>query len=143
MRTLDRRSPPHDFPYSGDQKSAANSSVPWLRTISYSGKCDIGSRLRRKSLLRDHGRYGWRRPRSHRGSVLSHGTNLLPQRGLGGGQRTYPLGCPLFVPCSFELNVDLVFTEEFPDVNHTSITNFSALRKLGDTKMTDIIKSLR
>lgn len=46
--------------------------------------------------------------------------------------------------CSFlfDLIVDLVFTEGFPDVSRTSITNFDALRKLGDEKMTALIKSL-
>jgi hypothetical protein len=40
------------------------------------------------------------------------------------------------------LTLDIVFTTEFNDVNSTYITDFNALRQLGDDKMGDLISAL-
>jgi len=40
------------------------------------------------------------------------------------------------------LTLDIVFTTEFTDINSTYITDFNALRQLGDDKMGDLISAL-
>jgi len=40
------------------------------------------------------------------------------------------------------LTTDFVFSTEFPDVNEHDLTNFDALKNLGDQKMTALSKAL-
>jgi hypothetical protein len=57
-----------------------------------------------------------------------------------------PIPTPMFFvlpPRDFsELMVDIVFYSEFTQVNRTSITDFNALREMGDQKIMALVNSL-
>lgn len=72
--------------------------------------------------------------------LMAH--TCFPNEGLNGGKGHSALDVlcknPLF-PC---LITDIVFNTEFNQINETAITDFAALRKLGDQKMEALIMAL-
>jgi chitosanase len=70
------------------------------------------------------------------------GNTCFPKEGLNGGSGHDALDVLCTAPQLHMLTVDIVFMIEFKAVNDTSITDFNALRNLGDQNMAALIKTL-
>ena len=76
------------------------------------------------------------------GSVLM-ATTCFPKDGLSGANGHDQLDVTCMINTISGLISDVVFFSEFKDVNETSITNFDALRALGDQEMNKLLKSVK
>lgn len=75
-------------------------------------------------------------------SILMANT-CFPHEGLNGGNGHVQLDVTCMVYIIFVLIVDVVFFTEFKDVSNTEITNFNALRTIGDEKMNELLQLIK